>query len=699
MKRIITGVVFICSTIVAANAQVAISNVPANASLVIKYSGDNFSKNVPVKKLDSYNFVKNNLFKALKIDSLTSLEGTGISFDKDAYQYVVMDDSATNFVSLFNLNNVQQFLQLVQANYHAEMKPEKKNGFEFIAMTKETYLGWNDKQAVLVYSSYKNKKNYYEYSIAAVDTVTAAPGNETIEQAPVEDNIIKAPVEDKAEVITEEPVQKPKAQKQRTPKKKTTTGKLPKKGTAQKKAPKKKPVITDEEVRPDEVVIDEVKEYHMSYEDSVANAKRDAWYEEQAKYASAKQKTIADSIINSVFNTKTTSIETEVSYKKIIDPSAHVSVWLNYDNMMYQYWSSFFSGWGRITHNRIEPRNFSGNENKGFRSSINIFFEKDKMRLDQKMYSPDEQIAAMGRDMYNSKQSSSLAGYISPGNIAAMSASINTEAMANYYYKLIRQYLSSNPFTNEYSDVVDVYMDFLEIIIDEKAIAELMPGNMVMVLHDMKTKEVTYKDFVYDENFKGKEVTKTKQELSPNFTFAIETKKEAFMEKLAKLPLKYAEKGKYNYKDKGGYYELAFDTGKYPISSLYFIVKDGKAIVTTSKEVIDMTLSNTGYTLDADTKNAVLNNNVYLNINAKKLIQQISPELSSDLSKNISNYLEDNMGDVKMTGGIKDGMMQGSTTMSINGNHTNSLEFFFNMIDAINDIMEKDKLEKNKKID
>ena len=112
-----------------------------------------------------------------------------------------------------------------------------------------------------------------------------------------------------------------------------------------------------------------------------------------------------------------------------------------------------------------------------------------------------------------------------------------------------------------------------------------------------------------------------------------------------------------------------------------------------------MTLNNTGYTPDAATKNSILNNNVSLKIDTKKLIQQINPELSSDASKKISKYLEDNMGDVKMEGGIKDGLMQATTTMSISGNNTNSLEFFFNMIDAINDIMEKDKQEREKKID
>ena len=61
--------------------------------------------------------------------------------------------------------------------------------------------------------------------------------------------------------------------------------------------------------------------------------------------------------------------------------------------------------------------------------------------------------------------------------------------------------------------------------------------------------------------------------------------------------------------------------------------------------------------------------------------------------------MEENIGDVKMESNIKDGMIQATTTMGITGNHANSLEFFFNMIDSINSIMEQDKLEREKKVD
>jgi hypothetical protein len=676
MKKTFTLFILIGAVCFASKAQNTsfLSKVPSTSTVVIKYSGDNLSKNVPIKKLDSYDFVKNNLYKALKIDSLTSLEGTGINFEQDAYQYVTMDDSSINFTSLFALKNVQQFLQLIQSNYHAEMRPEKRNGFEFLGLSDDSYIGWNDKQAVLVYSSYQNKKSYYDYQYATADSTVVMVDTAVM----VSPELAPPPPP---------PPAKPKVKKGMPGKKapvKTARGK------GKKPAPKK---VYDEEVS-----IAPVEDNGYVY-DTTGQAAREAWQLMQDKYVAAKQKKSADSVINAFFTGNAASIQSEGSYSKVIDPAANVSVWINYDDLMYQYWKYVFGGFRYSKSFFMSPRSFGKNENKGFRNGMNLYFEKDKMRLEQKMYSPDAQITALGKEVYNSKQSAALAGYVNPGNIAYMSASMNTEAMANYYYKLIRQYLNSSPLSSEYSDMVDVYLDLLEIIIDEKAIAELMPGNMLMVLHDMKTKMVTYTDYTYDDNFKATEVKKTKEEVSPNFTFVMETKKDAFMKKIANLPLKYAEKEKFNYKEKGGYYELAFEEGKYPISSLYFMVKDGKAFITTNKEVIDMALANKGYTIDDATKSSILNNNVSLRIDTKKLIQQINPQLTSDASKKVSQYLEENMSDVKMEGGLKDGMMQATTTMGISGNHTNSLEFFFNMIDAINNIMEKDKTGRQKKID
>lgn len=111
-----------------------------------------------------------------------------------------------------------------------------------------------------------------------------------------------------------------------------------------------------------------------------------------------------------------------------------------------------------------------------------------------------------------------------------------------------------------------------------------------------------------------------------------------------------------------------------------------------------MTLNNTGFNTDAETKNSILNNNYSLNINTRTLIEKLDTQLSSDVNKKITDYLQKNMGDLKMESKVKDGMVQGTTTLNIKGTHNNSLEFFFDMMEAINNIMEQDKQEKDKKV-
>ncbi len=128
------------------------------------------------------------------------------------------------------------------------------------------------------------------------------------------------------------------------------------------------------------------------------------------------------------------------------------------------------------------------------------------------------------------------------------------------------------------------------------------------------------------------------------------------------------------------------------------MVKDGKGIVTTSKEVIDNTLAGKGFTTDEETKNAILNHNYSLKINTKKVLEKLGPELSTNASKKVNDYLLQNFGDVKMESNVKDGIIQTTTIINIKGEHTNSFEFLFDMMDAINTIMEKEKQEDEKKI-
>jgi hypothetical protein len=707
MKKSLLAIVMLCAVIAGANAQDLISRIPASSSLVLRYSGDNFSKNVSVQKLDSYTFVKEKLLKMLNIDTLTSIQQTGINFEQDAYQYMTMEDSALNFVTLLRIKNITQFLQVLQPSYKKSKidKIEKRNGFEFLPISESMYIGWNNDIAEIVVSTYKYRKSYWESKYPVSDTLISS------------DSVVIKDIELSADPLPDPPPPPPNVYKNQPPVKK----KAPAKKAAGKKAPVKKstakssgkaPVFTPPVIVDDADIVlpkkplpppaegeDEVTTtpWKPSAEDSIEDMKRDLWDQQQDLIVKKKQQQVAEMIFARTFTGTVTSIQNAESYKRLVDPSAHVSAWFNYDNILAQYQNLMYAG--MYSYMKSMRPKVSTDSMQGLRMGMNLFFDKDKIRIEQKSYTEDPYVQGLIKDVMTSRQSASLAGLVNTDNIGYVSASINTEATAKYYYTLMKQYMHNTPYMREYSDVVDVYIDFLEIAIDEKGLSDLSPGNYLFVLHNMKTKMVDYTDYSYDEEYNRKEVKRSKKELSPDFTFAMETKNEAFMQKIAKLPLKYAEKEHYNYKDMGGYYYLSFDSTKYPLNGLYFMVKDGKVIVTTNKDVISMVQNNTSFPVDADTRKSILASNYSAKINSKKLIEILGTQASTAASKKMAAYLKDNVGDVKVESTFKDNMIQGTSTMAITGAHTNSLEFILNAIEEFNKIYESDRKEKAKRLD
>jgi Domain of unknown function (DUF4836) len=678
MKKSISLLLAIVCLIANLNAQNFVSNVPSSATVVIKYAGENFSNLTPVKKLDSYSFIKSNLFKMLDMDTLTSIQNMGIDFEQDSYQYVVSEDSALSFVTLVHIKNAAQFLQLFKAAEKAKDKTEEKNGFKLLSLSGNTYIGWNDSKAIIVNTTFQFKESYLDHKYK-YDTLTTT--------VKVEDATIEEIAVDSVKVIPPPKVLK-------------DGYKVPKKGTKPVAGGKKKPAVkakTPVKKKPTIETEEEVIAYQKSIEDSIEDRKRELWEQQQDMIANKKQHNVAENIFVKSFTNSINSIDKKLDYQKIVNPNAHVSLWINSDLLLTQY-QSYFSG-SMYRYMRYANQSYNADTTAGFKSALNLYFEKDNIKMEQKSFSENEALETLGKNVMNSKQSNGLLNFVNPDNIGYASMSINTEAMMNYYYTMLKKYFASDKYMSEYSDAANVYIDLLQILIDEKGIADLAPGNYMFVLHNMDTKMVDYIDYTYDSEYKSKEVKKSKKELAPNFTFAMETRREDFLQKLAKLPIKYAKKGDYDYKDKGGYFVLAFDSSKYPINNLYFMIKDGKGIITTSKTVIDNTLAGKGFTADASTTNNVLNNNYASKIDLKRVFDILNTKASTKSGKAMTAYMRDNVSEVNTASSYKDGMIQGVTNVKITGNHTNSLEFIFNMIETLNKIDSDDKIEQSKKQD
>jgi hypothetical protein len=104
----------------------------------------------------------------------------------------------------------------------------------------------------------------------------------------------------------------------------------------------------------------------------------------------------------------------------------------------------------------------------------------------------------------------------------------------------------------EYQKEMELVMETMKIVLDEKAITKIAPGNGIFVLNELKSKTVEYTDYEYDDDYNEKEVKKTKEIAVPNFTFAFATENEGYWNRIfdllatnKKLAKRFSKKGNF----------------------------------------------------------------------------------------------------------------------------------------------------------
>jgi len=352
MRKFIISCIVCCVSFTATHAQDFLSIVPSNATVVIKYSGDNFSKSLPVEKLDRYGFIKNDLFKILHLDKRTTLKNIGIDFGQDFYQYITMDDTCISFVSLLNIKNEAQFLKLIKANFSSTQKIITKNGYSFMPVSETSYIGWNKNRAVIVNSSYQNKQTYYPYyNESTTDSTTVVTIDTVVVEAPVADTMV--------EVVPEEKT---------------------------------------EEMRQTEDSLQHIR-------DSIYNMKWELWSQQQDMIAKKQQQFAAEKIIENSFAGNINSIKKDPGYKKIIDPAAHVSAWVKTESIFSQYSNYFNKGaYGLLGKAAFHYTDTTAD----FNTAVNMYFDKDKLRMESKSFSADAKMNNLMLNVMNSNPNSNL---------------------------------------------------------------------------------------------------------------------------------------------------------------------------------------------------------------------------------------------------------------------------------------------------
>lgn len=606
--------------------------IPAAACIVLKYAGGNLTQKMPVEKFDSYTILKKKFFNALKTGD-KSIESTGLNFQQDAWQYLTTTDSTTNFVTLIAIKDAEKFNQFIKTANKEKIPVTAKNGFQLYPISANTFLGWDGKMAALVISSYTNHHLYQP----EISTDTANMYGEVGKMAPYTDSSIALEKAAKDEEIAVE-----------------------------KKSDTAVAVIDSAQaaVEAAAVNLEETPEQKNNKEAI------DLIYKQGAIVKDSIQKANAENILLSVYNTPVASIKDNISFTKLIDKNADISIWMDSTSLLSKFPSYAY------------PYKFNFNVLPGYTQAINVFFEKDKVKIEQQLLFGNDETARLFKSVYNSKQNPSFVNYLRAADIAHVSVSLNSEALMNFYYDAAKKILTGMPYIGKEAGLIDAYVDIVEIIIDEKAIADVFPGNALFVLHGLKPRKVKYIAYDYDNNFNGTETTKTKTEMSPDFSIFFETRNEKIFNKLINLPIKLNRDTVYNYKKTGDFYTLVLGENNI-IDKLYFMVKDGKCVITTSLQDVGVTPQIEKNTIDAAARQSVLNSNYSGNINFKNLITGLSAEITDKKNKKMISYLNDNVSNMTFESTIKEDLVKTTAILNIKGKHKNSLEYFFNVLENL----------------
>jgi hypothetical protein len=661
MKKILLFLILCSSTTLF--AQDLAIKVPENAPFALCFNGKNLNEKVALKTIQDYPWMRALLEKELKFLP-KDLSQTGIDLTNKHYQYYINKDTVMNYVVLIPLNNSALFEKLVQSKYGDSLKVKKQESYSSVCTSKNHHLAWNDKFAILVNASYtKPYTNKYNDTDPYSDLTSMDTTGVLVDSATVAYDY-------------EAPAYVPEMEAKPIPEKKSKS----KKGKKSKKV-KEKPIIiepTEEEIyAAQDKAKAELEETNRKLLE-LENKKNDS-------IESLKIDPVVHLIFKEAFDSKAETTIINSSIFKNNNPKSDFFVFADIDALTNQVYSSFLganSTLAGIYKNGILNSTFYAN----------AYFEKDRIRLSQAITPKNEETKKSFQEMLNSKIDKNLLNYVGNNVLGYYSIAMDTQAIMNYEYTILKNTLNSayQSYTKDTSgNEADVLIDAIALLLDEKAIADLIPGNALFVLHDLKKVEREFVTIDYDENYEQIETKGTKEEIQPDFTFMMNTRNESFVNKLLQLPLNKSKFTATDYQLTNGYYTIHFEKDNI-LENLYIGMKNGVVMITTSKVNVENLIQQMVMPLQANFKKSISKNNTAAWIDLQKIISASKTEFDKDTKTNYFDIAQKNAGEITMETKFKNGAIATEATYTIKGEHSNSLQYFF---DVINEMYNESKKE------
>ncbi|MFF5379999.1 hypothetical protein [Pedobacter suwonensis] len=673
MKKILIAI-FLFLSFNVTRAQDLVKKIPLNAFTVATIKGDNVFKLMFVKDFNESFLGRKLLTETSKSldQNFTSIEDFGINVEKNMYYFNQLSDSITYNCFLIPIKDAGKFENLIQDK---EKKFIQQGDIRTMVLPDSTsILKWNNDMLYFVAGSinssfFSDSTKSARYGIKEIrfqnnyDDVAIADSSVV-----VSDTVYTTTAEPMVEVSAPPIIEKAKVQKKASP------GKTSKKRSIKKKTGKKKAV------KPKKVTWTQNVEFEMEADpseevvDSTATAKAnidaqyDTYQQERAEQ-DARKKRLAlvwmTAQADQIFNGNYQSIENNKSYAASLDNKAIAELWVSSLQDAYNIIAPGFGTYGKAGFM------------KGYGSlNAKLFMDNKSFRISTGLELSQEQ-ADSYKKILNRKLNKKFLKYVnSEKALGFMSYSIDTKAYLEEFPKLLKQTYGSF-MGAKMDEEMDLGADLISLLLDEEAVSKVIKGDALFIINGLNTKEVTYTTYEYDDDYKQKEVTKTKKETLPDFLFMFSSDDTRLINKLIKYGV-----NKNFVSAEGAIYKIM--EKKSPID-VYLQIKDGIVFFGNSLTEMQGIQNNQygSYKLSKMHKQLLSKNNFSFLFNAKNLAGKVlASEIGGEETAKKFNSTLEKMGNVYMKSNpIKGKLVSADISAEIPDGHENALKYLFSLIE------------------
>jgi len=642
--------------------------LPNDAVFYMEINGKQLNQKINWQKL---NPLLHELSKKSKEkSSWNDYSKTGIKYDATQYHYATTNDSIKAYNTHFIIDNKEKFQEFINSIKKKGLEISKKNKYSYVDIDDDVFVAWNNDRAVLSLVSYTKPYKDIWSADATIDSAVAVADSAAVVVDSAYAIEPELPFDYKEEIISlKDEIKYLKENIKENNKEITRIQKDIKYLEKNHKYPKEN-VDTQ---HPD----GEAEVYPKEEDWNEGEAVVDTAYQKELDSMRIEEfkivKKIAEERFDRYFNSNL-EIDVPKAMLTFRDPNSDMFVYTDYGKIVND------GIYGKMMKS-LEFWQFLKNAYNSS-SSYNLYFEKDKVKLVNNYQHKNSETQKTISSVYKGKKNKKLAALINDKSIGYYVMNVNGAKTFDMMYSLLQ-----DSGEGEYKKEMELMMETMKIVLDEEAITKIAPGNGIFVLNELKSKQVEYTDYEYDDDYNEKEVKKTKDVAVPNFTFAFATENEGYWNRVFNVLTTNKHLSK-KFSKTGNFYSFKDEKGDGYLDQLYFTVKDGIVYLTSSTDnLTPQNQSGISKQWAKDSSKYPLSGR----FDIQRLLIGLEKEFKTPSERKTLDLFRKNVGEVYYKTEVKGESVETEMDYNIKNSSENSLMYFFDLFDELYKINESEK--------